>query len=151
MRVIVLSALVAIAIAVASASAQDRKPVPKNSVRVFVPGCGAGYVFTAGRPAEDLAGGSAVPEGTRLRMAGPKKLMAEITAQEGSRIEITGLIKRGQATGDGVSLGGGARITGGGPPVAGGSGGFGTFAPGVERIVIDVEGWRALPGSCPTR
>lgn len=131
--------------------AQERKPVPKDSVRVFVPGCGAGYIFTAGRPAEDQPAGGAVPEGTRLRMSGPKRLMGEITAQQGSRIEITGIIKRGQVAGDGVNLGGGARITGGGPPVAGGGSGFGTFAPGVDRIVIDVEGWRPIPGSCPTR
>ncbi len=130
--------------------AQDSKPVPKNSVRIFVPGCGRGYVFTAGRPAEDVPGGSAVPEGTRMRMAGPRKLLREIEAQEGNRIEITGLIKKGQDLGRGVPLGGGARITGGGPPVAGGGSGFGTVAP-VEQLVIDVEGWRPLPGNCPTR
>jgi len=30
-------------------AAQEQKPVPKDSVRVFVPGCSKGYVFTAGR------------------------------------------------------------------------------------------------------
>lgn len=142
--------LVIAASAFVTAVAQDLKPVPKNSVRIFVPGCGRGYVFTAGRPAEDVPGGSSVPENTRMRMAGPRKLLREITAQEGNRIEITGLIRKGQDLGAGVPLGGGARITGGGPPVAGGGSGFGTFAP-VDQLVIDVEGWRPLPGTCPTR
>ncbi len=76
-------------------AAQDVKPVPKDSVRVSIPGCSKGYMFTAGPPSEDQ-GATAVPEGMHLRMNGPKKLSAEIKAQEGSRIEITGLIKRGQ-------------------------------------------------------
>jgi hypothetical protein len=125
--------------------AQEQKPVPKDSVRVFIPGCSKGYVFTAGRRTEDQPGGSAVPEGMHLRMSGPKKLMADIKGQEGSRIEITGLMKRGQA-GDGVAIGGGARITGG-PPVAGGSR---MAAPGASQTMIDVEGWRHIPGDCPT-
>lgn len=145
----VLAALIVAAVT-ATAAAQDLKPVPKNSVRVFVTGCGAGYVFTAGRPAEDQPGGGVVPEGTRLRMSGPKKLIAEIRSQEGSRVELTGIIKRGQLADEGMSLGGGVRVGGGGPPVAGG-GAMGTFAPGQNRIVIDVEGWRPIPGSCPTR
>jgi hypothetical protein len=126
--------------------AQEQKPVPKDSVRVFIPGCSKGYVFTAGRRTEDQPGGAAVPEGMHLRMSGPKKMMAEIKAQEGSRIEITGLMKKGQA-GDGVGLGGGVRVTGG-PPVAGGSR---MAAPGASQIIIDVEGWRRVAGDCPSR
>ena len=130
------------------ADAQERKPVPKDSVRVFVPGCSKGYIFTASRPAEDQPGGSPVPEGMHLRMAAPKKLMAEIKGQEGSKIEITGLIKRGQVAPGGVGLGGGVSVSGG-APVAGGGGGLGY--PGASQIVIDVEGWRRIPGDCPSR
>jgi len=90
---VIAALLTALALSVALA-AQETKPVPKDSVRVFVPGCSKGAMFTAGRRTEDQPGGSAVPEGTRLRMNGPKKLMSEIKAQEGARIEITGLIKR---------------------------------------------------------
>jgi len=127
-------------------AAQEKKPVPKDSVRVSIPGCSKGYVFTAGRRTEDQPGGAAVPEGMHLRMSGPKKMMADIKGQEGSRIEITGLMKRGQA-GDGVSLGGGVHITGG-PPVAGGSR---LGAPGANQNMIDVEGWRHVPGDCPSQ
>ena len=126
--------------------AQETKPVPKDSVRVFVPGCSKGFVFTAGRRTEDQPGGSAVPEGMHLRMAGPKKLIADIKGQEGSRIEITGLMRKGQAAPNGVGIGGGVRIGPGSP-----SGGGLRPAPGASPIMIDVEGWRRVAGDCPSR
>jgi hypothetical protein len=136
----------ATAISGGSPGAQETKPVPKNSVRVFVPGCSKGYVFTAGRRTEDSPGGSAVPEGMHLRMNGPKMMMAEIKAQEGSRIEITGLMKKGQFEPGGIGIGGGVRISPGPPQ----SGGGGTMpSPGVSQAMIDVEGWRLVPGDCP--
>src|SRR2546430_12223462 len=85
--------------------AQERKPVPKDSVRVSIPGCTKGYIFTAGRRTQDEPGSVNVPEGMHFRMNGPKKLMAEIKAQEGSMIEVTGLTKKGQYKPDGVGIG----------------------------------------------
>jgi hypothetical protein len=127
------------------AAQEEKKPVPKDSVRVFVPGCSKGYVFTAGRRTEDEPAGAPIPEGMHLRMGGPKKLMAEIKAQEGTRIEITGVMKKGQV-GDGISVGHGVHVSGGAP-----SAGSGMGAPGGNQSMIDVEGWRQLPGSCPSR
>src|SRR3954451_1540519 len=92
-------------ILVAPLAAQETKKVPKDSVRISIPGCSKGMIFTAARRTEDT-GGPPVPEGTHLRMNGPKKLIAEIKAQEGSRIEITGLVKKGQALESGVGIGG---------------------------------------------
>ena len=136
----------AVAVALsAAAGAQETKPVPKDSVRVFVPGCSKGYVFTAGRRTEDLPGGSGVPEGMHLRMSGPKKLMAEIKGHEGSRIEITGLMKKGQP-GQGVAIGGGVRVSPGSPSAGSG----GVPSPGGGQNIIDVEGWRSVPGDCPS-
>lgn len=137
--------------ALVTAAAQERepKPVPKNSVRVLIPGCSKGAVFTAGRAAEDQPGGTAVPEGTRLRMMGAKKLMADIKGQEGSRIEITGLIRRGQDIRGGVPIGGGVRVGPGGSGPAAPLGGSGMPNPGSGQLMIDVEGWRHLPGDCP--
>src|SRR5215510_10438209 len=65
---------------------QESKPVPKDSVRVALPGCTKGYVFTAGRRSVDEPGQFEVREGMHLRMNGPKKMMAEIKAHEGSMI-----------------------------------------------------------------
>ncbi|MGH9143357.1 MAG: hypothetical protein ACRD2I_19655 [Vicinamibacterales bacterium] len=138
--------LFAFAIASAPLVAQERKPVPKDSVRVSIPGCTRGYVFTAGRRTVDEPGSVSVPEGMHFRMNGPRKLMAEIKAQEGSMIELTGITKKGQFEPGGVAVGGGVRI---GPGPAYGSGGLGS--PVASQISIDVEGWRPVEGRCPTR
>jgi hypothetical protein len=125
--------------------AQEKKPVPKDSLRASIPGYTKGYIFTAARRTEDEPGTVDVPEGMHLRMNGPKKLMAEIKAREGSKIEITGLMKKGQLRPDGVGIGGGVRISPG-PP-----GGGSMPGPGVSQALIDVEGWRPLAGDCPSR
>ena len=144
----VLTIAVAVALAVLSAPlvAQERKPEPRDSVRVSVPGCTKGYVFTAVRRTEDEPGSVDVPEGMHVRMNGPKKLMAEIKAHEGSRIEITGLMKRGQFGPEGVGIGGGVRITPGPTP----TGGSQPPIPFASQAMIDVEGWRPIVGSCPS-
>lgn len=141
---------IAAALAVASTltalgAAQEHKPVPKDSVRVFVPGCSKGRVFTAGQRTEDQTGGAAVPDGTHLRMNGPKATMAEIKAHEGARIEITGLVKKGQEAQPGVAIGGGVRV------MPGGTRGGLAPSPGGYMLNIDVEGWRSIVGECPTR
>lgn len=133
------------ATAIVTVTAQETKPVPKDSVRVMVPGCSKNQMFTAGRASEDQPGGSVVPEGTHLRMNGPKKVMAEIKGNEGSRIEITGLIKKGQVAQPGVAIGG-VRI---GPGTSGPSAGYGGMSPGAGQLMIDVEGWRHIVGECP--
>ncbi|HEX3703898.1 MAG TPA: hypothetical protein VHU82_11240 [Vicinamibacterales bacterium] len=128
-------------------NAQETKPVPKDSVRVFVPGCSKGYIFTAGRRTEDEPGSVNIPEGMHLRMNAPKALMAEIKAHEGSEIGLTGLMKKGQYKPDGVAIGGGVRVMPGSAP----NGGSVSASPGVSQIMIDVEGWRPVAGECPPR
>jgi hypothetical protein len=127
--------------------AQENKPVPKDSVRVFIPGCTKGFIFTAGRRTVDEPGSVAIPEGMHVRLNGPKKMLAEIKAHEGSMIEITGLMKKGQYKPDGVGIGGGVRITPGSSP----TGGSLLGNPSVSQILIDVEGWRPVAGGCPSR
>src|SRR5882672_3950851 len=90
--------------------AQEKKKVPKDSVRVSIPGCTKGYVFTAGRRTVDEPGSVSVPEGMHFRMNAPKKTIAEIKAREGSMIEITGVTKRGQYKPDGIGIGGGVQV-----------------------------------------
>jgi hypothetical protein len=140
-----LTAVVAVAALSTILGAQETKPVPKDSVRVAIPGCTKGYVFTAGPRTLEEPGNFEIREGMHLRMNGPKKLMNEIKAHEGSKIEIIGLMKKGQYN-DGVNIGGGVRI---GPGPTGPSGR--TPSPAANQILIDVEGWRQIEGSCPTR
>jgi len=140
--------LIAVAVALLSASllAQEKKPVPKDSVRVFIPGCTKGYVFTAGPRTADQPGSVDIADGTHLRMSGPKKIMAAIKAHEGSMIEITGLMKKGQYGPAGIEIGGGVRIAPGPPPSSG------SLPPTSSgQIFIDVEGWRQVAGNCPSR
>ena len=144
-----IAVVIAVALAVSSGLlvAQETKPVPKDSVRVAVPGCSKGYIFTAGRRTQDEPGSGGVPDGMHLRMNGPKSMITEIKAHEGSMIEITGLMKKGQYMPDGVAIGGGVRI---GPGASPNSGSIAS-SPGVSQIMIDVEGWRPIAGSCPSR
>jgi hypothetical protein len=143
MKIIVFAAVAAVLSG--PLGAQERKPVPKDSARVFVSGCSKGYVFTAGPRTEDQPG-VAIPLGMHLRMSGPKALIAEIKGQEGSRIELTGLVKRGQIAQDGVAVGGGVRVSGAAPPSGGGM----RPSPGTSPVMIDVEGWRRVLGDCPS-
>ncbi|MBI3402220.1 MAG: hypothetical protein HY048_12435 [Acidobacteria bacterium] len=128
-------------------NAQERKPVPQDSMRVSIPGCTKGYIFTAGRRTEDEPGNVDAPAGLHMRMNGPKKVITEIKAHEGSMIMLTGLVKKGQFRPDGVGIGGGVRISPGAAPTGGGM----VSVPGVSQAFIDVEGWRQINGSCPSR
>jgi len=128
----------------AGLAAQETKPVPKDSIRAVIPGCTKGHIFTAARRTEGAPGNVDVPEGTHLRMNGPKKLMSDIKAHEGSMIEITGLMKRSQYR-PGVRIGG-VTIS---PGATSNGGGMGVNTVG-DQIMIDVEGWRQIAGGCPT-
>lgn len=140
-------ALVLAGSAAVPAVAQERKPVPNDSVRIFVAGCSKGYIFTTSGRADDQVAEPVVPDGTHLRLSGPKKLISAIKAREGVRLEVTGLIRKGQDVRGGVGIGfGGGRISGG-PPVAASGGIPGGGGP----LVIDVEGWRSIPGECVVR
>ena len=138
--------VVAVAVLTGRLVAQEQKPVPKDSVRVSIPGCTRGYIFTAGRRTVDEPGSVSVPEGLHFRMNAPKKMIAEIKAQEGSMIEITGVTKKGQFKPDGVGIGGGVRV-GPGP----GAPGVSLGSPVANQISIDLEGWRPVEGRCPSR
>jgi hypothetical protein len=139
-----IALLAAFAIGAAVVVAQETKPVPKDSVRLSIPGCTHGYVFTAGPRNSDQPGSFEIPEGMHLRMNGDKKLMAEIKAHEGSMVEITGLMKKGQYK-DGINIGGGVRVSAGPAP------GQGLGSPSSGQIQIDVEGWRPVEGACKTK
>ena len=139
-------AVLGASLATVTAQEKEKKKVPKDSVRVTVPGCVKGYVFTAVPRTEDQPGSGEVPPGMHLRMNGPKKMMEEIKAHEGQVIEITGLMKKGQYT-QGVAIGGGVRVMPGQSPASGG--GMGP-APTTPQNFIDVEGWRLATGNCPS-
>jgi len=125
-----------------------KKPVPKDSVRVTVSGCAKGYAFTAGPTIAEEVARYSMPEGTHMRMNGPKKLIAEIDAYKGSMVQITGLVRKDQYKPGGVSLGGGVQITSAPTPTPTDS----ARAPNPvanTTVQIDVEGWSPGTGRCP--
>jgi hypothetical protein len=135
--------VVALLAAVAGAAVAQEKPVPKDSLRIAIPGCSKGVVFTVVRSPEHESLSSVAP-GRRFRLAGPKELLKEIKAFEGAVIEVTGLIRKGQLDQSGIPIGGGIRV-GPAPSPLGGAG----RNPNYNQIVLDVEGWRPLTGGCP--
>jgi len=142
----ILPSLALLTLITSVASAQEPKPVAKNSVRVSIPGCARNYLFTVGpRTADEATSNLEIPEGMHIRMNGPKTLLAEIKAHQGSRIAITGVMKKGQYTPGGVGLGGGVRVGPSGGP------GSATLPPAsmTNQPMIDVEGWRPIAGNCP--
>jgi hypothetical protein len=138
------AALAAVLVAVVSGSLAQEKPVPKDSERISVPGCAKGVVFTVTESPEHESRSSVAP-GRRFRLAGPKRLLDEIKQREGTVIEVTGVVRKGQIDQSGVPIGGGVRIGPGPSPLGGSVGRDANF----NQIVLDVEGWRQLPGDCP--
>jgi hypothetical protein len=143
MRLTVASA-VALALVTASLAAQETKPVPKNSVRVTVPGCTKGYVFTVAPRTVEAPGSADVPAGMHLRLNAPKKMMNDIKAHEGTLIQVTGLIRKGQYGPGGVSVGGVRIAPSSGNPQSG------TLSMGGQAnlVMMDVEGWQQAAGEC---
>lgn len=142
MKTVLVFALLALGGLVA---AQQEKPVPKDSTRIFINGCAKGQAFTAGAQMEDLPGRSDIQPGSHFRLNGSRQIMSDIKAHKGTMIEITGLIKKGQFEPGGIALGGHVRVGAASPidnnPTR--------SAMGSQMIMIDVESWRPLVGSCP--
>jgi hypothetical protein len=145
MRIIVLAVVVASAGTLLAQVPQEKKPVPKDSVRVSIAGCTKGYVFTVAARMPDVSGSVNILPGTHLRMNGPKKMIADIDAYTSSRVALTGLMRKGQFGPDGLAVGGGVRISPAAPPSGGAIGGNPVAGP----PEIDVEGWSPATGTCP--
>jgi hypothetical protein len=141
------TALVVIAFAVALA-AQEEKPVPKDSVRVSIPGCSKGSAFVVTESPEGERSSVEIKTGRRFRLTGKKDLLNEIKDREGYMLEVTGIIRRNDLQATGISLGGGRVRIGGGQPVAG-VGASASRAPESANAILDVEGFRPLGEPCP--
>jgi hypothetical protein len=126
-------------------SAQER-PVPKDSARISIPGCATGTRFIVGRAPSHEPVRSDIAPGRRFRLNGKKDLINEIKRQQGSMIEVTGLVRQSDLREPGGINIGGVRL-GGGPPQAGRNDGRGNI--GTLDAMLDVESWRPLTESCP--
>jgi len=130
-------------------AAQEEKPVPKDSVRVTIPGCAKGSAFVVMESPEGERTSIEVKTGRRFRLTGKKDLLSEIKKREVNMIEVTGIIRRNDLEGPGgISLGGGRVRIGGQQPVSG-SGSVVNQAPQSANAILDVEGFRPLGEPCP--
>ena len=136
------------AAATTALQAQER-PVPKDSERISIPGCARGSAFVVTEPASyELV--TDVAPGQRFRLAGPKDVLKDIKAREGSMVELTGLVRKSQRTGPGgVSIAGGRVRIGGAVPQSAIR--DPARDPAYNQVVIDVESYRPLPDPCPDR
>ena len=134
---------------IAPVSGQER-PVPKDSVRLTIPGCVEGRTFIVMRRDRPEPIDAEVEAGRRFRLNGKKDMLKDMQTQRFTMIEITGLVRRSQVTETGVKVGGGRIRIGGGQPQAPLGGGVGR-SPVYDEAVLDVEAWRSLPDSCPSR
>ena len=145
MRSMLLS--VAVVLWCGLAAAQE-KPIPNDSTRLGVPGCAYDRLFIVDISPEHEMPRSDMKPGRRLRLSGPKKLLAEIKARQGDMVELTGLVRKSDLIEQGVGLAGGrVRIMPGRSPVGSTAG----RDSGVSQSVIDVESWRLLNARCPAR
>ena len=120
--------------------------MPKDSTRLSISGCANGRVFTVGRDPEHEAP-SLVELGTKVRLEGDKKVLADVKKHEGSMVVLTGLMKQSDVVQPGVGLAGGrVRIT----PVMPNSR-TPNMAPPPPAPILDVESYRLLNASCPKR
>ena len=135
----------AISCVVGAATAQER-PVPKDSARISIPGCATGTKFIVGRAAAHETVRADIAPGRRFRLNGKKDVIADLKKQQGTMIEVTGLVRQSDLGGpSGVTVGG-ARISGGPQPGTAGRSNLGTLDP-----VLDVESFRPLGEACPTQ
>jgi hypothetical protein len=123
------------------AGTAQEKPVPKDSMRITIPGCAKGVAFTV-MDSPEHESRSSVPPGRRFRLSGTKALLNDLKRAEGQMIEVTGLIRRGQ-----MNQGGGVSVGPGPSPLGGMAGRDANYT----QVVLDVEGWRPLPADCPSR
>ena len=113
-----------------------------------ISGCAHGRVFTVGRDPEHEAL-SPVELGTKVRLEGDKKVLAEVKKHEGSMVVLTGLMKQSDVVQPGVGLAGGkVRIT---PVMPNTNGRSPAVDPGPPPPILDVESYRLLNSSCPNR
>jgi hypothetical protein len=145
-----VTATLVVAAAALSGAAQERE-VPKDSVRLSIPGCVEGRRFIVMRRDQPEPVDAEVQPGRRFRLNGPKKLLEEMQEQKATMVQVTGLVRRSQVTERGVAVAGGrVRIGGGAPQAPVGGSGAGRDSM-YNEAVLDVESWRSLPDSCPAR
>ena len=130
--------------------AQEQAKVPKDSARIAIPGCARDRVFIVADAPNHEPVGTRLEPGRRFRLSGKREILDAIKVREGTMVEVTGLVRKSDLEGSGgVRLFGGRVRIGGAQPQA--------PLSDVQRnssyaeVVLDVESYRMLTDSCPSR
>ncbi len=127
-------------------AAQDSKP-PADSESVALAGCAKGRVFTVRDAPAHEPQQTAVANGRKFRLTGPKDALNQIRLHEGQLVEITGLVRKSDLKGPGgIAIAGGRIRIGGSVPRS--QIGNPARDPANNVAVLDVSSWRQLDGSC---
>ncbi len=122
--------------------------VPKDSARLVLQGCARGRSFVVGPRSEHSPGSLEVVPGRRFRLNGAKKILGDIKKREARMIEVTGLVLKSQVSGPGgIAIAGGRIRIGGALPQDTNP----TRSAAYNEVVLDLEAWRILDESCPSR
>jgi hypothetical protein len=144
------SILALLVVTLAAPLAGQEREVPKDSVRLSIPGCVEGRTFIVMRRDRPEPVDVEVEPGKRFRLNGKKDMLRDMQSQKATMVEVTGLVRRSQVTDRGIPVAGGRVRIGGGQPQAPVGGGIGR-SPMYDEAIFDVESWRSLPDSCPAR
>ena len=141
---VVLAIVVAATPLLAQQQEEGKPKVPKDSVMAVMVGCIKGRVIHADdvRQTDTTTGVNIT--GHSFRIAGKKDVMAVVKEMDGSRVELTGLIKKSSLIEPGMRFKGGRIVVGGSS-----TGGTGTLpSPAENVVVIDTLTVTAVAGTC---
>ncbi|HEX9365546.1 MAG TPA: hypothetical protein VF921_02905 [Vicinamibacterales bacterium] len=124
---------------------EERPKVPKDSLLVTVTGCLKGRILKAADVRQEDTTSGIVIRGHAFRVSGKKDVMKTVKADDGQRVEVSGLVRKSALMEPGVKFKGGRIVVGGGT-MASGSGNLPD--PVENQLVLDVWTVQSLGGSC---
>jgi len=99
-------------------TAQERPRIPDDSVELNVSGCLKGRVLAVSDTRETDTQSGPIVRGKSFRLAGKGDIMKQVKKEDGSFVEVTGVVKRSALDSKGITIGKRVKV-GGGSPVAG--------------------------------
>lgn len=126
---------------------QERPRIPDDSVELNVSGCLKGRVLAVSDSRETDTQSGPIVRGKSFRLAGKGDIMKEVKKEDGSFVEVTGIVKRSALDSKGVTIGKRVAVNGG-SPVAG------THTmpdPAADVAVMDISSLRHRSSSCAVK
>jgi hypothetical protein len=133
--------------AISQSDAQERPRIPDDSVELNVSGCLKGRVLAVSDTRETDTQSGPIVRGKSFRLAGKGEIMKQVKKEDGSFVEVTGVVKRSALDSKGISIGKRVKV-GGGSPV---SGTHTMPDPVADVAVMDISSVRHRSNSCAVK